>query len=97
MNGVLFLDLKNVFDTIDHSILISKLKMYGVQGTALWRFQSCIYNHKEVCKVNEAVTGMKTVSYNVPQGSNLGRLLFLLYINDLPNCIKKNKYSLIRR
>ena len=87
INGVLFLDLKKAFDTIDHDILLRKLFLYGIRGVTLDWFSSYLSDRAQVCKINNTTSSLKYIKCGVPQGSNLGPLLFLLYINDLPQCL----------
>ena len=87
VNAVFFLDLKKAFDTVDHDILSSKINLYRIQGIALDWFRSYLTNRTRRCLVNGPLHRICSLNCGVPQGSIYGPLLFLIYTNDLPNCL----------
>ena len=90
----IFIDLKKAFDTVNHAILLRKLEHYGIRNAGLSWFESYLTDRCQFVFCNDAKSDIKSISCGVPQGSVLGPLLFLLYINDLPNISTKLKFFL---
>ena len=86
-----FLDLSKAFDTIDHNILLSKLEHYGIRGTPLAWFADYLMDRKQFVEFNNEKSDLQDIICGVPQGSVLGPLLFIIYTNDIPNCIKNSR------
>ena len=83
----MFPDLKKAFDTVDHEILLGKLNAYGISGMAGNWFRSYLSERQQTGVINGRSSNSRFVRCGIPQGTILGPPLFLIYINDLPNCI----------
>ena len=90
----IFLDLQKAFDTVDHDILLYKLYRYGIRGTALHWFKSYLKNRQQYTIVNEHSSKLCSIKTGVPQGSIIGPLLFLLYVNDIKDVVDSNRLKL---
>lgn len=85
--GSVFIDFTKAFDSINHDILFCKLASLGINGPALQLLRNYLHNRTQTVSISGVLSETKTVNKGVPQGSILGPLLFLIYINDLPNCL----------
>ena len=89
--GVVLVDLKKAFSTVDHNILLQNLALYGIQSHALACFKTHLSNRIQFKWINRYHSSVQSLSLGVPQGSHLGTLLCSICMNDLPNAINNSK------
>jgi len=87
MGIYIYIDLQKAFDTVNHFILIQKLEKYGVRGLVLDWFKSYLINRKQYTVISDYQSKLQTVTCGVPQGSVLGPLSFLIYVNDIQSAV----------
>ena len=81
----IYLDLSKAFDTLDFNILLDKLRHYGIKGNENKLFENYLQNRQQFVVWDSSTSDLKTIKTGVPQGSVLGPLLFLIYLNDISN------------
>lgn len=92
--GVLFIDFRKAFDSVNHTILLQKLKAVGISGNLLSWMKSYLSNRNQFVQVNEVKSDTSFIKFGVPQGSILGPKLFSLYVNDLPESITSGELDM---
>ena len=90
----IYLDLKKAFDTVNHKILSDKMCHYGVRGIVHKWFTSYLNSRKQYTYIENHCSDVADVCYGVPQGSVLGPLLFLIYVNDICEAVSNCKVKL---
>ena len=94
LTGVIFIDLSKAFDTVNHDVLLHKLLSFGIcENTFKW-FQSYLHARSQCVKWKGVISEGKDVTIGVPQGSILGPLFFILFVNDYPKCLKHSTVNI---
>ena len=89
--GMIIIDLQKAFDTLDHTLLLQKMECIGFKDAVIKWFQSYHSNKKFFVTLENVFSDAGLINCGVPQGSTLGLLLFLIYINDLPQALNETR------
>lgn len=92
--GVCMIDLKKAFDTVNHDIFLQKLKMYKIGKPCIKWFNSYLSGRTQCTAIEGTLSSFSKITCGIPQGSIIGPLAFLIYINDLPNCMSHCKVNM---
>ena len=92
LSGKILIDLQKAFDTINHEILLKKLEAIGFPDKCIRWFRPYLYERIFFTEIENRLSDFRKVSCDVPQGSILGPLLFLIYVNDMPQAVKLNQF-----
>ena len=94
LNATVLLDLKKAFDTVNHKLVLNKLMKYGIRGKGIEWFRSYLSGRKQFCTVNGHKSRIEEVICGILQGSCLGPLLFIVYLNDFESCLEFSKANM---
>ena len=94
LRGAVFIDLRKAFDSVDHNTLITKLNLYGLKNTEIDWFRDYLSNREQVVSFGKEISSSCSISSGVPQGSIIGPLLFVLFVNDLLVVLDRCKISM---
>ena len=92
MTGMILVDLQKAFDAIDHDIVLKKLSAVGFSNHTLGWFKSYLSNRLFRVNLEKCYSDPSNITFGVPRGSILGPLLFLIYVNDIPQIVKSNLF-----
>ena len=94
VSGTVLVDYRKAFDMIDHTLLLKKLEMYGISRDSLQWFTSYLKDRRQLVKLGDKQSSVAIVHHGIPQGSILGPLLFIVFINDLPLYVTSSRIDL---
>ena len=88
VTGAIFLDLKKAFDTVSHKLILRKLNSYGITENSLQWFKSYLEDRSQAVNINSTLSDFRHIDIEIPHGSILGPLLFIVFVNSLPDSVK---------